>query len=167
MVAEEACRVKHSARSATRAVSRRSGATPTSPPTSTARTAGAVHSTVQYSTVQHSTVQYLYRCAAWGPMAAQVGGHRNLPQYNEEALKSALYHHVGTQCSLHVPALPPLHLSPRWPFLIQTFCEAQGKGRARGRPKNVTQRSFIYYRWWMVDGGLVDILSLMLYTKFG
>ena len=41
-------------------------------------------------------------------------------------------------------------------------CEAQGKGRAKGRLRKVTQRSFIDYRWWMVD-----ILSLMLYTKFG
>ena len=42
------------------------------------------------------------------------------------------------------------------------YCEAQGKGRAKGRHRKVTQRSFIDYRWWMVD-----ILSLMLYTKFG
>ena len=42
------------------------------------------------------------------------------------------------------------------------FCEAQGKGRAKGRPRKVTQRSFIDCRWWMVD-----ILSLMLYTKLG
>ena len=42
------------------------------------------------------------------------------------------------------------------------FCEAQGKGRARGGPRKVTQRSFIDGGWWMVD-----ILSLMLYTKFG
>ena len=41
-------------------------------------------------------------------------------------------------------------------------CEAQGKGRARGGPRKVTQRSFIDGGWWMVD-----ILSLMLYTKFG
>ena len=41
-------------------------------------------------------------------------------------------------------------------------CEAQGKGRAKGRPRKVTQRSFIDCRWWMVD-----ILSLMLYIKFG
>ena len=42
------------------------------------------------------------------------------------------------------------------------FCEAQGKGRARGGPRKVTQRSFI-------DGGcwMVDILSLMLYIKVG
>ena len=26
---------------------------------------------------------------------------------------------------------------------IRMFCEAQGKGRARGRPRKVTQRSFI------------------------
>ena len=39
-------------------------------------------------------------------------------------------------------------------------CEAQGKGRAKGRPRKVTQRSFIDGGWWMVD-----ILSLMLYTK--
>ena len=42
------------------------------------------------------------------------------------------------------------------------FCEAQGKGRAKGRPRKVTQRSFIDGGWWMVD-----ILSLMLYIKFG
>ena len=30
------------------------------------------------------------------------------------------------------------------------------------RVRKVTQRSFIDYRWWMVD-----ILSLMLYIKFG
>ena len=42
------------------------------------------------------------------------------------------------------------------------YCEAQGKGRAKGRPRKVTQRSFIDGGWWMVD-----ILSLMLYTKFG
>ena len=42
------------------------------------------------------------------------------------------------------------------------FCEAQGKGRVKGRPRKVTQRSFIDGGWWMVD-----ILSLMLYTKFG
>ena len=41
-------------------------------------------------------------------------------------------------------------------------CEAQGKGRAKGRPRKVTERSFIDGGWWMVD-----ILSLMLYTKFG
>ena len=42
------------------------------------------------------------------------------------------------------------------------YCEAQGKGRAKGRPRKVTQRSFIDGGWWMVD-----ILSLMLYTKVG
>ena len=42
------------------------------------------------------------------------------------------------------------------------FCEAQGKGRAKGRPRKVNQRTFIDGGWWMVD-----ILSLMLYTKFG
>ena len=41
-------------------------------------------------------------------------------------------------------------------------CEAQGKGRAKGRPRKVTKRSFIDGGWWMVD-----ILSLKLYTKFG
>ena len=42
------------------------------------------------------------------------------------------------------------------------YCEAQGKGRAKGQPRKVTQRSFIDGGWWMVD-----ILSLMLYIKFG
>ena len=43
-------------------------------------------------------------------------------------------------------------------------CEAQGKGRAKGRPRKVIKRSFID-----MDGGwwLVVYLSLMLYTKFG
>ena len=42
------------------------------------------------------------------------------------------------------------------------YCEAQGKGRARGGPRKVTQRSFMDGGWWMVD-----ILSLMLYIKVG
>ena len=29
------------------------------------------------------------------------------------------------------------------------YCEAQGKGRAKGRLRKVTQRSFIDYRWWI------------------
>ena len=33
----------------------------------------------------------------------------------------------------------------------RNYCEAQGKGRAKGRPRKVTQRSFI--DWWIVDGG--------------
>ena len=41
-------------------------------------------------------------------------------------------------------------------------CEAQGKGSTKGRPSKVTQRSFIDGGWWVVD-----ILSLMLYIKFG
>ena len=41
-------------------------------------------------------------------------------------------------------------------------CEAQGKGRARGGPRKVTERSFMDGGWWMVD-----ILSLMLYIKVG
>ena len=45
---------------------------------------------------------------------------------------------------------------------IKENCEAQGKGRAKGRPRKVTQRSFMDGGWWMVD-----ILSLMLYTTFG
>ena len=30
------------------------------------------------------------------------------------------------------------------PEVIRAFCEAQGKGRARGRPRKVTLRSFIF-----------------------
>ena len=41
-------------------------------------------------------------------------------------------------------------------------CEAQGKGRAKGRPRKVIKRSFMDGGWW-----LVVYLSLMLYTKFG
>ena len=29
------------------------------------------------------------------------------------------------------------------------FCEAQGKGRAKGQPRKVTQRSFIDGGWWI------------------
>ena len=47
-------------------------------------------------------------------------------------------------------------------YRFYQFCEAQGKGRARGGPWKVTQRSFMDGGWWMVD-----ILSLMLYTKVG
>ena len=35
-------------------------------------------------------------------------------------------------------------------ILFDTFyCEAQGKGRAKGRPRKVTQRSFIDVGWWI------------------
>ena len=53
-------------------------------------------------------------------------------------------------------------------YIVQLYihcnkcCEAQGKGRARGGPRKVTEWSFIDGGWWMVD-----ILSLMLYIKFG
>ena len=47
-------------------------------------------------------------------------------------------------------------------YLLSIYCEAQGKGRARGGPRKVTERSFMDCGWWMVD-----ILSLMLYTKVG
>ena len=29
------------------------------------------------------------------------------------------------------------------------YCEAQGKGRAKGQPRKVTQRSFIDGGWWI------------------
>ena len=45
---------------------------------------------------------------------------------------------------------------------MKKYCEAQGKGRAKGRPRKVTKRSFIDGGWWMVV-----YLSLMLYIKFG
>ena len=48
------------------------------------------------------------------------------------------------------------------PVQTNNCCEAQGKGRARGGPRKVTQRSFMDGGWWMVV-----YLSLMLYTKFG
>jgi len=44
----------------------------------------------------------------------------------------------------------------------ETYCEAQGKGRARGGPRKVTERSFMDGGWWMVV-----YLSLMLYIKVG
>ena len=46
--------------------------------------------------------------------------------------------------------------------IVNKYCDAQGKGRGKGCLREVTQRSFIDGRWWMVD-----ILSLMLYIKFG
>ena len=41
-------------------------------------------------------------------------------------------------------------------FLLghQNNCEAQGKGRSKGRPRKVTQRSFIDGGWWVVIGAL-------------
>ena len=51
--------------------------------------------------------------------------------------------------------------SSDFPFEVGfDFCEAQGKGRAKGRPRKVTQRSFIDGGWWIS-------FSLMLYIKFG
>ena len=47
-------------------------------------------------------------------------------------------------------------------YVNNFFCEAQGKGRAKGGPRKVTKGSFIDGGWWMVD-----ILSLMLYIRFG
>ena len=32
---------------------------------------------------------------------------------------------------------------------FSSYCEAQGKGRAKGRPRKVTQRSFIDGGWWI------------------
>ena len=34
-------------------------------------------------------------------------------------------------------------------IIIGINCEAQGKGRAKGRPRKVTQRSFIDGGWWI------------------
>ena len=31
----------------------------------------------------------------------------------------------------------------------KAYCEAQGKGRAKGRPRKVTQRCFIDGGWWI------------------
>ena len=41
--------------------------------------------------------------------------------------------------------------------IIDYYCEAQGKGRAKGRLRKVTLRSFIDYRL-----SIIDILSLEL-----
>ena len=45
-----------------------------------------------------------------------------------------------------------LEVSPLIYLETFSYCEAQGKGRAKGRPRKVTKRSFIDYAW-MVDGG--------------
>ena len=34
-------------------------------------------------------------------------------------------------------------------LLFWAFCEAQGKERAKGRPRKVTKRSFIDGGWWI------------------
>ena len=40
--------------------------------------------------------------------------------------------------------------SSDFPFEVGfDFCEAQGKGTAKGRPRKVTQRSFIDGGWWI------------------
>ena len=54
------------------------------------------------------------------------------------------------------------HYKHSFYFVIPENCEAQGKGRAKGRPRKVTKRSFMDGGWW-----LVVYLSLMLYIKFG
>ena len=77
----------------------------------------------------------------------------------------------GRSCARSRHSTPPAHAGHSgaplpWKRLYLDFwvhyCEAQGKGRAKGRPRKVTQRSFMDGGWW-----LVVYLSLMLYTKFG
>ena len=53
------------------------------------------------------------------------------------------------------------HLILFWFLSSLLWSSGKGKGKG-GRPRKVTQRSFKDGGWWMVD-----ILSLMLYTKFG
>ena len=48
-------------------------------------------------------------------------------------------------------------------FLTLFYCEAQGKGRARGGPRKVTEMSFMDGGWWLV----VYLSLMMLYIKFG
>ena len=43
-------------------------------------------------------------------------------------------------------------------YMNNKYCEAQGRGRAKGRPRKVTKRSFIDGGWWIS-------FSLMLYTR--
>ena len=51
-------------------------------------------------------------------------------------------------------------ISGQWPNQL-SCCEAHGKGRAKGRLRKVTQRSFIDYRL-----SIIDILSLKLTLNF-
>ena len=53
--------------------------------------------------------------------------------------------HVATQL---VSQVGQSSVSQQYSMLL-----AQGKGRAKGRPRKVTQR-YLIYRWWMVDGVL-------------
>ena len=84
------------------------------------------------------------RARAWGDldtMQEEMG--REFPAVAAQSIRSILYQAWRWRC-------------------FYLYCEAQGKGRAKGRPRKVTQRSFMDGGWWMVD-----ILSLMLYIKFG
>ena len=44
------------------------------------------------------------------------------------------------------------------------YCEAQGKGRAKGRPREVTQRSFIDGGWWMVVKVTLWLVKVTLWS---
>ena len=63
------------------------------------------------------------------------------------------------QICLQLGASAPLTIKSEKPQegLHGGICEAQGKGRAKGRLRKVTQRSFIDYRL-----SIIDILSLEL-----
>ena len=84
-------------------------------------------------------------------------GQRQQRQLNSILVVQDLGPYLKRCCSLHTT-----YIGMTEGELQFQYCEAQGKGRAQGRPRKVTQRSFKDCRWWMVD-----ILSLMLYIKFG
>ena len=101
-----------------------------------------------------------------GPAGGKLGpSPLSQPIYNRiqtnryyEILHPLCYDENENNIFFNLPSKSPLGFQHK----KYDYCEAQGKGRARGGPWKITQRSFMDGGWWMVD-----ILSLMLYTKFG
>ena len=49
-------------------------------------------------------------------------------------------------------------------YNFKEYCEAQGKGRSKGRLRKVTQRSFIDYRFSIIDIHCYHMLNIGQFT---
>ena len=101
---------------------------------------------------------YITRCRA-APHVTTVGSWTSRHQPGHRSLCNVAGEKTSGVTETCVQYLQDAALDWNNPAMFfghfKLYCEAQGKGRAKGHSK-------VIYRWWMVD-----ILSLMLYTKFG
>ena len=65
----------------------------------------------------------------------------NIDSAPSQPSPTLLIHQTDLMLFQHTTAYLP-QIGPR-NTILPTYCEAQGKGRAKGRPRKVTQRSFI------------------------